>query len=61
MIILNSEAEAESRELVDAPEVIEQANAKRKRMNTDARSIETDREGTALPDLWIQIPKTNTV
>ena len=36
-----------SGELVGVPGVIEQANAKRRRMNTDTRSAETDREGTA--------------
>ena len=36
-----------SGELVGVPGVIEQANAKRRRMNTDARSAETYREGAA--------------
>ena len=36
-----------SGELVGVPGVIEQANAKWRMMNTDARSAETDREGTA--------------
>ena len=36
-----------SGELVGMPEVIEQANAKRRRMNTDARYAETDQERTS--------------
>ena len=34
--------------LIGVPGVIEQANVKRRRMNTDARSAETDRKGTAV-------------
>ena len=34
--------------LIGVPGVIEQPNAKQRRMNTDARSAETDREGTAV-------------
>ena len=34
--------------LIGVPGVIEQANAKQRRMNTDARSAETDLEGTAV-------------
>ena len=43
-----------SGELVGVPGVIEQANAKWRMMNTDARSAETDREGgIPLPEFLI--------